>query len=69
VTDHWQLEARIPTFRINIKSAADQAIVPHFGLAPGCSDKVEFLLKQMHYIYLFDGKVQYFGSSDIVPIA
>jgi len=69
VTDHRQLEARIPTFRINIKSVAEQAVVPHFGLVPGCAEKIEFLLKQMRYIYPYDGKVQYFGLSDTVTFA
>jgi hypothetical protein len=64
VTDHRQLEARIPTFRINIKNAADLAVVPHFGLIPGCTEKIEFLLKQMQYICPYDGKVRFFSSSD-----
>ena len=68
MTDRQQLEARIPTFRINIKNSSDQAVVPHFGLAAGCAEKIDFLLKQMRYIYPYDGKVRYSSSSVINTI-
>jgi hypothetical protein len=58
LADHHQLDGRIPIFRNNLKSCAEQTVIPHFKLRAGCSDEVEWYMSKMRYVYPCDYPVR-----------
>src|SRR5215472_12079009 len=57
VTDHLQLDQRVPIFHNNLKSYASQAIVAHFSLHSNCRERSEWSRNKMRYIYPCDVQV------------
>ncbi|KAG2036761.1 hypothetical protein BDR03DRAFT_982709 [Suillus americanus] len=55
-------EARLSSFRTNLKKLAHQIVVSRFALKKGCADQVEDLIKSHKYIFPVDAKGKVLGD-------
>lgn len=54
---------RVYNFRSALKSKTDLLVPGHYGCKPGCSEIVEWLLYDSHYLYQCKPEVRYLVSS------